>query len=146
MRRLKLVTQDGFTLIEIVVGMAIVLILTLAIIPAYKGHIAKSQRSDAKISLLKWAQAMERYYTENNAYYVGGTSGYIYPITSEDGYYNLSYGVQTTTAYTLRASPLNVTQDEDCQTLTLDHLGVKAVIADPIAGVPLPRLNAKACW
>ena len=58
----------GFTLIELLVAMAIVGVLAAAALPTYQGVRHRSQRTDARLSLL-WVQyQQERHYAAHNAY------------------------------------------------------------------------------
>ncbi len=56
--------QRGFTLIELMIVVAIIAIIAAVAYPAYTQHIIKARRSDAEGALLNFANAMERYYTE----------------------------------------------------------------------------------
>lgn len=58
----------GFTLIEIMVVVAIVGILAAVAMPAYTSYIARSHRADARTQLLQAAQFMQRFYAANDRY------------------------------------------------------------------------------
>lgn len=58
----------GFTLIELMITVAIVAILAAIAIPSYQDSIWKGKRAEAKAAILKGLQAEERYYTQNNTY------------------------------------------------------------------------------
>lgn len=60
--------SSGFSLIELVVAVAVVAILARIAYPAYLDSVRKSRRADAKSVLLQASQWMERFYTENNRY------------------------------------------------------------------------------
>ena len=60
--------QFGFTLIELVVTMAIIAILAAIAIPSYTAYIMRSHRSDARGQLLEVATWMERWRTERGRY------------------------------------------------------------------------------
>lgn len=58
----------GFTMIEMMIVVAIISIIAAIAYPSYQDSMRKSRRADAKSVLLHAAQWMERYYTENNRY------------------------------------------------------------------------------
>lgn len=60
--------QRGFTLIELMITVAIIAILAAVAFPAYTSQIAKGRRAEAKAMVLEASQWMERYYAENNRY------------------------------------------------------------------------------
>lgn len=90
--------ESGFTLIELMIVVAIIAILAAIAVPNYMSHIAKSRRADAQGALLSFANAMERYYTTNGTYQ-GATAATVFSATyPSDGsavYYNLSVNTDT---------------------------------------------------
>ena len=58
----------GFTLIELMIVVAIVGILSAVAYPSYQSHVLKSQRQVAQAALVSLSSTMERYYSENNKY------------------------------------------------------------------------------
>ncbi len=58
----------GFTLIELMVTIAIVGILASIAYPAYRAQVLRAQRTDATAALLQVAAAQERFYLQNNTY------------------------------------------------------------------------------
>jgi len=60
--------RGGYTLIELMIVLAIIGILAAIAYPTYQDSVRKSRRADAEAVLLELAQWMERFYTENNRY------------------------------------------------------------------------------
>ena len=60
--------HSGFTLIELMITVAVVAILAAIAYPSYTGYVQRARRTDAKTVLLEAAQFMERVYTERGAY------------------------------------------------------------------------------
>ena len=135
--RNKQPSQAGFTLIEILVAVAIVGILAAIAIPSYQQNILKSQRVDAMNALLNLAAQEERYYTTNNTYTnVVANLGYSPASTSlTNSFYiphatNADYLVAVTaasgTSYTLSAVPQNNQVKDACYTYVLTQGGVQS--------------------
>lgn len=58
----------GFTLIEVMIVVAILGIVSAIALPSYRAHIDRSRRADARTQLLQAAQFMQRFYTANDSY------------------------------------------------------------------------------
>ena len=58
----------GFTLIELMITVAIIALLAAIAIPSYMDSVWKGKRAEGKAAILKMLQAEERYYTTNNRY------------------------------------------------------------------------------
>ena len=126
--------QRGFTLIELMVTVAIVAILASIAVPAYQGQVRKSRRVEAKTALLDLAGREERLYATTNAYgstpaslgYGAGTGAFSLPVGN--GYYNVT--VATTAGppatFTITATAIGAqAQDTTCSTFTLTQTGVQ---------------------
>ncbi|WP_363797861.1 type IV pilin protein [Lysobacter firmicutimachus] len=122
----------GFTLIELMVVVAVLAIIVGIAVPTYQDSVRKSRRGQAKADLAEAAQAMERYYTINNTY-VGANLSTLFsnpPQSPKDGtaQYAISFdGAVTATSFRLQAVPSATTgQSKDkCGTMTLSNTGVK---------------------
>lgn len=124
--------QRAFTLVELMVVVAIVAILASIAVPSYQQHVRKSARTVAMADLEAIAAAMARYRSQNFTY-AGATlgSGGVFPRnTSPDGpassaKYNLSFSVLTATTFTVQAVRRGAQASDECGTLTLTHQGVR---------------------
>jgi len=131
-------TQNGFTLIELMLVIAIVGVLAAIAYPSYQDSVIKSRRADAKAALLELSVFMERYYTAKGCYNVPdattlacvtGNAAPTLPFltTPKSGtpYYDLTVAA-TPSSFTLTATAKSNTADK-CGALTLDNTGVKNV-------------------
>ncbi len=114
--------QSGFTLMELMIAIAVVAILTAIAMPSYQQYVMRAKRTDGRTALLNNQTAFEKckatYGDYNNAACVI-TAG------SPDGYYTVT-GVTTATTFTLTATATgSQAKDTECATLTLTHLGVE---------------------
>lgn len=122
----------GFTLIELMVVVAVVGILAAIAYPAYTSNAKKTRRADAQAALTGLAGALERHYTENNTYtgaaQVGNTgSPAIFsteaPVDGATKYYDLTIHSASTTAFEVRAVPKNGQAGDGF--LSLNSVGVR---------------------
>lgn len=60
--------EQGFSLIELLITIAIMAILAVVAFPSYQNHVTKTRRADAMSLLLQNAGFMERFYTEKGCY------------------------------------------------------------------------------
>ncbi|MEY6434224.1 type IV pilin protein [Thioalkalicoccus limnaeus] len=145
----------GFTLLELMIVVAIVGILAAIAYPSYQDHIRKARRADAQAALLELAQFMERHYTLNNSYLCPQETGACkdrknnqppklpFDKSPKDGdaeYYTLGFdGNPTANSFTLQATPKGAMAGDPCGTLTITNTGVRGVGEDSTLAVDL-------CW
>lgn len=123
--------QRGFTLIEVMIVVAVIGIIAAIAYPSYQDSIVKSKRGEAKSCLLEYTQFMERQYATNASYLVAGAAPALPTLACARGgkYYAYSFtaapNAPTLTTYTLQAVPQATQQDKRCGTLTLNQAGTK---------------------
>lgn len=123
--------SGGFTLIELMIVVAVIGILAAIAYPSYEEHVRKARRADAQTALLELAQFMERHYTANGKYLTAANAAPTLPFSEapKDGtgkYYDLSFSAApTASSYTLRAVPKGAMANDSCGTLSLSNTGAK---------------------
>lgn len=60
--------RAGFSLVELVVVLAILMVLLAQAVPAYQQHVIRTRRQEAQSALLKLVMQQERFHTQNNTY------------------------------------------------------------------------------
>lgn len=129
--------QKGFSLIELMIAVAIVAIIAAVAYPSYLEQLRKTRRADCSGALVSLSSAMERYQTMNNTYLGAAAGGSntgapaVFPTTCPvDGgtaTYNLTIAAATASTYRVEAAPTGVQSGDKCGTLTLTGTGLKDV-------------------
>lgn len=118
--------QQGFTLIELMIVVGIIAILAAFAVPTYLRYGIRARRADGQQTLLRIANAQERYYSTNNKYGALTDIGYTNPTLSDKQYYSVTVASATTT-FTATAAPVagGAQAKDDCKSLTIDNTGQK---------------------
>lgn len=126
--------QLGFTLVELMIVVAIIGILAAISYPSYQSYVERSGRADGIAKLMEIMQAQERYASTNQTYTadVANALGYgAEPVPSNERRYNISAddcpdGTPIDRCVLLTAVPAGAqANDTRCGTLTLDNRGTK---------------------
>jgi len=125
--------QSGFTLVEIMITVAIIGILAAIAYPAYERQARKGKRTTAYVALEKIAQTQERFLTQNGTYTLNVTSlPGISSATSEGGYYEISItrtdggaAGDPVTSWVATATPQKQQAEDTCGNISLSSTGQK---------------------
>jgi type IV pilus assembly protein PilE len=127
----------GFTLIEVMIVVAIIGILAAIAIPSYSSYIRKSRRADAMAALSQAQTTIERCYAVNFSYAMPPCAAP--PAASDRGYYAIT-AVSTATTYTLTATAAgSQVADTKCTTMTIDQANQQAAVDNANTAQP-------SCW
>jgi type IV pilus assembly protein PilE len=135
--------QSGFTLIELMITVAVVGILATLALASYSSYVKRTNRSDATRSLLQIAQSLQRCYSQNFTYTpAGGCPTPAGTSTSQGGFYSILTAIPTATTYTIRATPLIAPQttDSQCAQFLLTSTGAQSAQSSASTD------TTKACW
>ena len=138
MGAIALKKSRGFSLIELLVAVAIIGILTAVALPSYRNYVMKSNRTVAINAILELASRQARYYTTNNGYSTSMvTLGYAAdpnPVPSaSQTYYNVSVAATTASSFSLQAVPVGSQASDACGTYTYTDLGVQGVSSGTVS-------------
>jgi len=117
----------GFTLIELMITVAVVAILAAIAIPSYQDQVRKSRRAQVKADLVESGQVLERWRTVKNTY--SGTVPGVLAQSPRTGtaQYTIALTAQTSGTYLLTATPTATSgqNNDTCGVLTLNQAGAK---------------------
>lgn len=130
--------QAGFSLLEVLVVVAIIGVLASLALTSYQNSVRKARRADAKTVLMETAMFLERNYTEANRYDQDAAGNTIdnnalpnreAPIDGNTKFYDIQFlGTPGTHTFTIQAVPKNTqVKDTLCATLGIDETGAKSV-------------------
>jgi type IV pilus assembly protein PilE len=134
-------TQHGFTLIELMVVVAIVAIVMAIAFPSYERYVVRTKRAVAQNALLQVADRQQQFFMDNKRFaanltnlgftanpWVVDDDGTSTVAGDVDAVYSLTLSNVTQTTWTATAAPLNgqLSRDTDCGSLSITQAGTKA--------------------
>ena len=124
-------TRAGFSLIELMITLAIVSILAAIAYPSYRSQVQTTRKAEAQAHLLELAQSLERKYSADGCYNSADDEvppcsdphKSYQPVFASTDYYSFSADTLTETTYTLEAQPVTGSSQDGTGALRIDQAG-----------------------
>ncbi|MFM9914466.1 MAG: type IV pilin protein [Rhizobacter sp.] len=145
--------QRGFTLIELMITVAIVAVLASIAYPSYREYIDRSRRSEAQGILMESAQWMERFYAENYRYdqNTAGTAVATlfagrFTQSPRSGAASYTLGIQnvTATTFVVRATRTGSMAADKCGNFEITGTGIRRVDSATVSADQAQAMSR--CW
>lgn len=118
--------RNGFSLIELMIALAIIAILAAIAIPSYRQYVLRSNRRAAQTSIVDIANREQQYFAANRAYADKATLGYVLPTEVSDNYtWDVTPGAGPPPTFTITFTATGGQASDGNLTLTAE--GVKGV-------------------
>jgi prepilin-type N-terminal cleavage/methylation domain len=121
--------QRGFTLLELMIAVAVVAILAAIAYPSYQSHLISSRRASAQSHLMDIAQHEQQYYLDARNYTADMSTSGLNMTTPSDvsSYYTISIAVTSGAppTFTATATPITGTSQANDGALSINNSGVK---------------------
>ncbi len=151
--------ERGFSLMELMIVVAIVGILFAVALPSYRAYAIRTYRTTAEADLVQLSHIMERRYTAVGRYDDADNPGSFEllfntsPQEEPDPAYNLSFKIVDSTSFVLQAQPTGdpgkgQAQDTKCGTISIDQTGVKCILDESQCsnGDDTAKAAVQDCW
>ena len=119
----------GFTLIELMIVVAILAIIVAIGYPSYRDQVMKARRADGKAFLLEIADRQERFYSDQSSYTTDITDLGFDDAIAPDGYYTAAITDDPTgdltLSYTITVTPLGSQLKDKCASFTVTSQGTR---------------------
>lgn len=119
--------SPGFSILELVIAMAILAVLLTIAVPTYRQYVERAARAEAIRQILAAADCQERVRAESG--YYDTTRCRVEPQNSDYGFRIEPAGDTSSTGFTIVAEPVHG-EENRCGTLGLDHAGNRSISSD----------------
>lgn len=126
--------HQGFSLLELIITLAIAAILASLSYPVYTHHLQTARRKQAELTLMMIANQLETYHSIHNTYH-GATLAHLAINTPGETLYQFLIAQENDQHYLLSATPLNAQKEDHCGTLKLNEINQQTA-----------QQPSKSCW
>ena len=134
----------GFTLIELMIAVAVVAILSAIALPSYTDYIRRSKISEATSALLGMRTRLEQYYQDQRTFVGACAAGTVAPLPIGLKHFNVDCPALTLTQYTARATG---TGDMAGLVFTIDETNLRATTVTSGSEIAnAGYADNAACW
>lgn len=130
--------RRGFTLIELMITVAIVAILAAVALPSYSRYVLRARITDALAGLSDMRLKMEQYFQDNRTYVGACVAGTVAPLPATTANFGYACSGLSASAYIVTATGVNVMGGF---VYTIDQANTRAT-----TGVPGGWTANAACW
>lgn len=149
--------HGGFTLIELMITVAIVAILAAVAYPSYRDQVAKGRRAEAKTVAVEASQWMERFYAENYRYDQNSKGTAVtdaalfkgrFPKAPKSGSANYTIALANLAqqTYTIELTRTGAMTGDKCGDFTITHTGVTGAKNFDSGSYANEKAAVAACW